>query len=302
MMRSGPVALFAAALFIAAAGASEAQGQGRGRGQGRSGHADGGPENQPSPPGHGRASGPTSATEWAARSFGTWSDDTYVLPPGEAWLGVSAGYWRLPFADQTDVPIVDATVGIARRVHVGVTLPVSNLTPLDGGGTERFLGDSYFSAKIGLRDADTGWGIAVAPLIEVLADGSWPGADGAPIGRVHWGVPVNLEFKADRWRAYGSAGYLSRGAVFGTGTLDVSLGNRAGLLLMLSQAYSTVTPAASAMPSRARTDLHGGAYALLSPAVSVYGLMGRTISRAEIDSPSLAISAGVSFRVHAGTE
>jgi hypothetical protein len=291
------VVLLAAVLLLASAGASDAQGQGRGRGHGRSA-AGGGQGNQPSPPGKGRASGPTSATEWASRSFGSWSDDTYVLAPGEAWLGVSAGYWRLPFGDQTDAPILDATVGLSRRVHVGVTLPISTLTPL-GGSPQRFLGDSYISAKIGVRDAEHGLGLAIAPLLEILADGSWPGADGQPIGRVHWGVPVNLEYKADRWRAYGSAGYLSRGAVFGTGTVDVSIGSRAGALVMVSQAYSTDAPPPSTMLPRARTDLHGGAYALVSPAMSVYGIVGRTISRAEIDSPSLAISAGLAVRVHA---
>jgi hypothetical protein len=293
------VVLLAAALLLVTARASDAQGQGRGRGHGRSAAGGGGQGNQPSPPGKGRASGPTSATEWASRSFGSWSDDTFVLAPGEAWLGVSAGYWRLPFGDQTDAPILDATVGLVRRVHVGVTLPISTLTPLDGGRAERFLGDSYVSAKIGLRDAESGLGLAIAPILEILADGSWPGADGQPIGRVHWGIPVNLEYKADRWRAYGSAGYLSRGAVFATGTLDVSLGSRAGALVMLSQAYSTNPPPPSTMLPRARTDLHGGAYALLSAALSVYGVVGRTISRAEIDSPSLAISAGIAFRVHA---
>ena len=129
--------------------------------------------------------------------------------------------------------MLSTSVGVARRVQVAATLPISSVHYPDGFNTHG-LGDAYFSAKVGVRTSDRGVGVAVSPVVEVLSDGSWPTPDGGTIGRVHWALPINLEYRGRGWRTYGSAGYFSRGAVFGSGTVDIGVGPRAGVLGLLS--------------------------------------------------------------------
>ena len=250
-------------------------------------------------PGVDRDPGPTGAAEFPIRNFGAWVDDSFVLDPGEAWLGLGLAYSRLSFANELDVPVIDTSVGLVPHVQVAASLPVSNLRYPDGF-RDRYLGDVYLSAKIGLRGADKGLGVAVAPLLEVLSDGSALDAAGEPIGRVHWGLPINLEYQGTGWRIYGSAGYFSRGATFGSTTLDVSVGTRAGVLGIVSVTHSTTDPVTfdtGEGTSRSRADASGGAYARLGSAASIYGLIGRTVSRHDVYSSDLSVSAGVSFRV-----
>jgi hypothetical protein len=225
-------------------------------------------------------------------------DDAYVLAPGEAWIGIGAGLWRLSSVDQIDAPVFDASIGVAPRLHLAATVPVSTLR-YAGGFSDRTLGDAYVSAKIGIRDPETGVGVALAPVLEVLADGSWPDENGEPIGRVHWGLPVNVELRATGFRVYGSAGYFSRGAVFGSGTLDVAVGERGGVLGLISYTHSTDT-SPDTLVRRSRTDASGGAYVVLRPTVSVYGLAGRTVSALDDYGSRFFVSGGVSLRVAEG--
>jgi hypothetical protein len=225
-------------------------------------------------------------------------DDAYVLAPGEAWVGFGAGLWRLSSVDQIDAPVFDASIGVAPRLHLSATVPVSTLRYV-GGFSDRTLGDAYVSAKLGIRDPETGVGVALAPVLEVLADGSWPDENGEPIGRVHWGLPVNVELRAAGFRVYGSAGYFSRGAVFGSGTLDVALGGRGGVLGLISYTHSTNT-LADGLGGRSRTDASGGGYVILRPSVSVYGLAGRTVSPLDDYGSRFFVAGGVSFRVAEG--
>lgn len=246
-----------------------------------------------------RDPGPTGSAEFPLRNFGAWVDDSFILDPGEAWLGLGLAYSRLSFANELDVPVIDTSVGLVPHVQVAASLPVSNLRYPDGF-RDRYLGDVYLSAKIGLRGTDKGLGVALAPLLEVLSDGSALDASGEPIGRVHWGLPVNLEYQGTGWRLYGSAGYFSRGATFGSTTLDVSLGTRAGVLGIVSVTHSTTDPVTfdtGENTSRSRADASAGAYARLGSAVSIYGLIGRTVSHHDVYSSDLSVSAGLSFRV-----
>ena len=289
------VAAFALAACIAAAVPASAQ-PGLGQGPPVTPPGQGRPD-RPRPPASraGRGGAPTTSAEFTVRNFGSWVDDAYVLAPGEAWVGFGAGLWRLASVDQIDAPVFDASVGVAPRFHLSATVPVSTLR-YAGDISDRSLGDAYLSAKIGIRDPESGVGVALAPVLEVLADGSWPDADGDPIGRVHWGLPVNVEWRATGFRVYGSAGYFSRGAVFGSGTVDVAIGERAGVLALISYTHSTDAPADS-LVRRSRTDASGGAYVILRPSVSVYGLAGRTVSALDDYGSRFFVSGGVSLRV-----
>jgi hypothetical protein len=108
-----------------------------------------------------------------------------------------------------------------------------------------------------------------------------------------------VEYRGAGWRTYGSAGYFSRGAVFGSGTLDISLGTRAGVLALVSHSYSTRDPLV--LPGvevhRSRTDASGGVYVLPRPSLSFYALAGRTMSQIDDYASKLFVSGGVSIRV-----
>lgn len=298
-----------AALALAVLGllAPGAHAQGRGHGppaaHGRPGAGGGG--NAGAPRGGAGASvdaaagiGPTGNAEFAVRNFGSWVDDTYVLPRGEAWVGLGAGYWRLPYASQVDAPMISTSIGVVNRLHISATVPVASVRYPDGFSTTR-VGDAYISAKIGVRGAARGVGVAISPVVEVLSDGSWPTADGGTIGRLHWAVPVNLEYRGAGWRTYGSAGYFSRGAVFGSGTLDISLGTHAGVLALVSHSYSTRDPLVppGVDVHRSRTDASGGVYVLPRPSLSLYALAGRTMSQIDDYASKFFVSGGVSLRV-----
>jgi hypothetical protein len=289
-----------AALCIAGSlvGAASAAAQGQGPPTTTPGRGRAGRPGAPPSAGAGRGGAPTTSAEFTVRNFGTWVDDTYVLAPGEAWVGIGASLWRLSSVDQVEAPAFDASFGIAPRIHVAATVPLSTLRYPDGF-SERSLGDTYVSIKIGLRDPQTGFGLAVAPVLEVLADGSWPDPDGGTIGRVHWGLPVNLEYRGTGFRVYGSTGYFSRGAVFGSGTLDVAVGERAGVLGLITHTYSTkdAVNAPESQLRTTRTDASGGAYVILRPSVAVYGLAGRTVSALDDYGSRFFVSGGISFRV-----
>jgi hypothetical protein len=286
------------AVALTALTARWASAQGNGHGHGPPvGHGQG---TSPKPPTVDAAAGigPTGNAEFPVRNFGSWVDDAYVLPRGEAWVSIGAGYWRLPYANQLDVPILSSSIGVAQRVHLSATVPFANIRYPDGYTVQR-VGDIYVSAKVGVRPASQGVGIAVSPVLEVLSDGSWPTPDGGTIGRLHWALPVNLEYRGEGWRTYGSAGYFSRGAVFGSGTIDVSLGTRAGVLGLLSHTYSTHDPVVppEVEVGRSRTDVSGGLYVLPRPTISCWALAGRTISQIDDYASSFFITGGISFKV-----
>jgi hypothetical protein len=124
--------------------------------------------------------------------------------------------------------------------------------------------------------------------------------DAAPLtggSRVNWALPANIEFRREGWRAFGSGGYFSRGALFASGAVEAALSDRAWVMASLSQSYSTkadALTAALALP-RGQTDLTGGLTVALSPMMAVYGTVGHTISNREMNAGTLNLAGGVSF-------
>jgi hypothetical protein len=164
----------------------------------------------------------------------------------------------------------------------------------DGSSIEG-LGDTYISAKIGLitpGEKDHPYGLAVIPVVEILSSGSVQEGD----GRVHWGLPVSFEWRLSKARLYGTAGYFSRGAVFGAGALEVPLSQKVILTGSVTHSRSLEEDAlADALElSRARWDLMGTAVYVVKPSVSVYASVGRTVSRFDENASSLAVTAGAS--------
>jgi hypothetical protein len=224
-----------------------------------------------------------------------WLDDATLPPKGRGWATFGVGYWRSTFGHQWDAPSFDAGLGISRRVQIGITAPVSR-AHYDDGSSLSGLGDTYVAVKVGLIDPSaTGrsYGLAVAPVIEVLGSGSVEEGD----KRVHWALPVAFERRFQRFRAYGATGYFSRGAVFGSAAVEVPASAKVTLTGALSYARSLKADALSdaRQLSRDRWDLTASGTYMLTPAATLFGSVGRTISRLDENASSLGLGAGVSF-------
>jgi hypothetical protein len=205
------------------------------------------------------------------------------------------GYWKSMFGHQWDVPSFDGGLGVSKRLQLGVTAPLSRVQYADGSSISG-LGDTYIAVKVGLVDPEAqghSYGLAVAPLIEVLSSGSVQEGD----GRVHWALPVTFERRFKGFRAYGAAGYFSRGAVFGSAALEVAVGSKVVATGALSHSRSLGNDALSdaLQLSRSRWDLTGSALYVLGPSATLFGSVGRTVSRLDANGSSLAVSGGVSL-------
>ena len=269
----------AAAALLLFVWASPAAAQGHGRGLGHNPSAGAG----------------TGVPGTGIRQFGVWLDDATISPPGRGWGTFGIGYAKAPFGHQWDLPSVDAGVGVSPRVQLAVTTPVSKVSYTDGT-SNRGLGDTYVAVKLGLLDPTaTGrsFGIAVAPVVEFLSAGSVP--DGG--ARFHWALPLALEKRFEKCRAYGTVGYFSRGAVFASGALEVPLNAKITATTALSHSRSLEDdPLSDAQQlARNRWDLSGGAVYFFSPTATFYGSVGRTVSRLDANGSSLTVGAGVSF-------
>jgi hypothetical protein len=279
---SGRGAALAALLLFISAGPAAAQGHGRGLGKTK---------------GHRSTPGglPTGVAGTGIRQFGVWLDDATISPTGKGWATFGIGYSRAPFGNQWDAPSVDAGLGISPRVQFAVTAPFSKVSYTDGT-VDRGLGDVYLAVKLGVIDPTaTGrsFGVAVAPVVEVLSAGSVP--DGG--SRVHWALPVAVEKRFAKCRAYGTAGYFSRGSVFASGALEVPLNAKVTATATVSHTRSLhQDPLSDELQlARRRWDMSGGAVYFFSPSATLYGSVGRTVSRLDANGSSLTVGAGVSF-------
>jgi len=244
----------------------------------------------PSSSGSGTSEGPSYGVD--VRNFATWLDDASVVGAGSGFVTLGFAYWRGPEFREFDLPMVESGVAIHQRVQVGMSFPYY-YAGQPGGPVAKGLGNVYMTTKVQLRDPSShpvGW--AVTPMLEVL--------DSAPLtggSRVNWALPANVEFRREGWRAFGSGGYFSRGALFASGAVEAALSDRAWLMASLSQSYSTkadALTAALALP-RGQTDLTGGLTVALNPMVAVYGSVGHTISNREMNAGTLNLAGGVSF-------
>jgi hypothetical protein len=275
------------------AGPAAAQGNGHGNAYGHS--------KKPGAPGGQQGAGPSAAGSpelgvigTGIRNFGSWLDDASVMPEGKGAFSVAFGYWRTPGYREFDFPAIDGAVGLTRRVHVGMSVPVYHASE-PGGPVARGLGDFYLSTKIQLRDpsAEQGrMGVAISPVLEVLSY-----APGPEAGRVNWALPVSLEVQGDGWRVFGSTGYFSRGALFGSGAVEVTLSDRISAIGAISQSHSIKQDDLSTALgyAQSRTDVSGGVNVSVSPAMMVFGSIGRTLSQQDPNSTTLVFTSGVSF-------
>jgi len=290
---------------LAAAVTAEAQGQGNAYGRTKnarpaapaSGAAPAGPApSTPAPSGSPVPAAGSSAAEFGVaglgiRNFGSWLDDASILPAGRGFISVGMGVWRMPGYQEIDVPTLDTSVGIHRRVQVGGSVPYFHANE-PGGPVARGFGTVYLNAKVQLRaPSSRGAGFSITPMLEV------PGAAPLEGSRVSWALPLNVELQRTGWRTYASTGYFSRGAFFASAAVERSLTDRVWVSGTLSGSYSTREDALSTALglSRSRLDVSGGAGVSLSPALAVFGSLGRTISRQDANSSTLALAGGIAI-------
>src|SRR5262245_50864161 len=159
------------------------------------------------------------------RNFGTWLDDASVMGPGSGFVTLGFSFWRGPEFREFDFPMIDSGFAIHQRVQVGMSFPYYYAGP-PGGPVVRGIGNVYMTGKVQLRDPSSQpVGFALTPMLEVL--------DAAPLtggNRVNWALPANVEFRREGWRAFGSGGYFSRGALFASGAVEAALTERAWLM------------------------------------------------------------------------
>jgi len=250
------------------------------------------PRNPKKPP----STGTAGRTQLPARSFAAWLEDADTLEPGSVSMGLSVGRWESLDGGETDGPVFDAAAGVTPRIQVSASIPYYRASYSDGFAAQG-LGDTYLAAKVQLLDAgEYGVGIAVLPIVEILSEAAVSDTT-LGLSRVNWGIPVSVQVGSDETRAYGTAGYFSRGAVFGGAALERAISERVTLAATLTYTHATRTNAASDLAglSRSRTDAAGGVYFRISRAVTISAGAGRTVSAMDQNGARLTANAGISI-------
>jgi hypothetical protein len=223
-------------------------------------------------------------------------DDPDTLEPGRVNVGLSIGRWSSLDGGQTDGPAADFSVGLVPGVQFSASVPYSRAGYSDGFRSAG-LGDSYFVAKVRLIDPGThAIGVAISPTLEVLSSTAVSDTT-LGLSRINFALPVSIGVDRDGFRAYATAGYFSRGAVSLGGALEGTVSDRVTLVGTLTYSHTTKTLSTSDLGdlSRFRTDAAGGVYFSLTPAVTLSGSVGRTVSRLDQNGARLTATAGISI-------
>jgi hypothetical protein len=230
------------------------------------------------------------------RQFGAWLDDASTSYRGDSYTSVGVGYYRLSSSTQVNAPMLGAGWGFTDRLQVSASVPFYHTN--NAGATASGMDDVYLGAKYTIVDPTltlSEFGLALNPVVEVLSAGS-------PDGRLHFALPVSVELRRQPFRAYGSAGYFTRGSVFAGGALEWS-GRRMILTGSLTQSYSVKQDLVldSQGISRQHVDVSGSAAVPLTSRTAAFMSVGRSLSPIEEGGTRLTLSGGLSFRFSAPT-
>jgi hypothetical protein len=228
--------------------------------------------------------------------FGAWLDDASALTRGSGVVSVGIGHWRLQGMTQTDVPMLGAGVGVTDRLQVSASVPFYRASA--STWSARGIDDVYVGAKYTLVDPTltvSEIGVAVSPVVEILSAGTTD-------GRVHFALPLNVEFRRLPFRVYGSAGYFTRGAVFTGGAVEWTASNGVTFTGSLVNSYSVKEPDSSVVAlARNHADATVGVAAPIASSASVYASVGRSLTSVEQGGASLAVTGGVAVRFSAAS-
>ena len=223
-----------------------------------------------------------------------WIDDASLLAPGSVYLSMSALRWSGGGASEVDFPIVDAAIGLAPRLQLSASVPRVVGSP-DPEGAVGGVGTSFFSAKVGVYElADRGVKVAVTPTMQLLGEGVVAALEPGQ-GRVRWGLPVSAEISRGTTRLYGGGGYFSPGLWFA----GAAVGARASEKVFVSAGFSRAWRGDEGfdvpLSERDRKELSGGAAYVLTPNVTLFGSVGRTVKTLVENGAGTSIVGGVSF-------
>ena len=226
-------------------------------------------------------SAPAAAAN-AVAYYGSWLDDASLVAPGDLWVGLATGYWRGTGSRQIDAPVASIAAGINSRMHIGGSMSFYHFRDPDGLSVNGFGSVSTYT-KFVLADpsrADGAIGVAVTPLLEFS-----PG-EGDQIG---WALPINIESRHRRLRLYGSAGYFSRGSIFGTIAADIPISPRVSVTGSFGQAY--------ARAGAHQRSLGIGTLLTMTSTTAIFVGVGQTFMPAETNPGGLSFACGLSLFV-----
>ena len=252
----------------------------------------------PAPPSRSDLAAPAGvsmpATAVAGPTPFAWVDDASLLEAGSVSIALSVARWQGGGISEVDVPVIDAAIGLAPRVHLTMTVPrvVGSEDPLGPVGG---MGTSYFSAKIAaFNDAKRGLKVSVAPTLEVLGSGVLQSMTEGE-RRAHFGLPVSVELDRGRARLYAGGGYFTRGVWFTGAGAGTRLNDKVFVSGGFSRSWRRSDIADTPLSDRDRKEITGsGSYALM-PQISVYGAIARTIATLDENGAGTSLVGGVSF-------
>ena len=227
-------------------------------------------------------------------SFGAWLDDASVMMQGITSVGLSVGRWSGLYGHENDGPVFDLSVGAAKRLQLGVSVPFYHATYTDGSASSG-RGDMYLTAKVQILNPDDyGFGFSATPLIEVLSDAELADTT-LGLHRLNWALPVSVQIGADKTQVFATTGYFSRGAVFGGIGLTQAVNDQVTVTGSLTVSHSTHDLSATSLATANRTQVNasGGVSIMLNQRVGLWGSVGRTVSTLDQNGASFTGNATV---------
>jgi hypothetical protein len=267
----------AAALAVAPAASAEDNGAGRKKSTApsRNALADSAP-----------VTGAGNATPFA------WIDDATVLAPGAMSCSISAMRWHNADASEADLPIVDAAVGLTRRVQLAASVP----RVLDGADAAGGMGTSFFSTKVALYDGGRrrhALKVAAAPTLQVMGEGVATTL-GPGEGRARWGLPVTAEITHGAMRLYGGSGYFSPGLWFAGAAAAARASDKTIVSVGFSRAWRSAEAPGAPLSARDRKELSVGAAYGWTRTATLFGTLGRSVATLDENGAGVSISGGLS--------
>jgi hypothetical protein len=252
----------------------------------------------PAPPSRSDLAAPSGvsmpATAVAGPTPFAWVDDASLLEAGSVSIALSVVRWQGSGVSEVDVPVIDAAIGLAPRVHLTMTVPrvVGSEDPLGPVGG---MGTSYFSAKIAaFNDAKRGLKLSVAPTLEVLGSGVLQSMTEGE-RRAHFGLPVSVELDRGRVRLYAGGGYFSRGVWFTGAGAGVRVNDKVFVSGGFSRSWRGTDVPDVPLSDRDRKEITGSGSYAVTPQISVYGALGRTLATLDENGAGTSLVGGVSF-------
>ena len=223
-------------------------------------------------------------------------DSTDTLEPGTVWFTNVFTYRKAPGGKEIDVPAFGLSFGLTRRVQVDFSIPYFR-TQYGSDFRMNGIGDKLLSAKIRVRDADSGGlGLAFEPVLEILGKGSLAAGELGP-KKYNLALPVIVQKNFSRFNLYSEAGYITRGAVFagvgGDAPIFRRLGGGANVLYSRATRFTDLSREFGLR--RSRVDGNLSLYYMFHPRFSVFASAGKTLSRMDAIATSYILNLGLNF-------